>query len=126
MPGVEHYRDATRAEPEVSSDKGIAGERKAVAEIMPGRRTLSVSDLGMSNSRLSVDQYLDNFLQDGSGLGLFVANLCIQEMGGAIGFYCARDLKPKVCKHSHIASAAPLPLIGGPVFWFDIPLMSVG
>jgi len=108
---------------EVTSYLEAAGSSKQGS--LHDRTGLPVTDPGASASRLSVDQYLNDIgKHQGSGLGLFVANLCVQEMGGTTGFRCACDHEPKVNKSSGNAPA-PTPLLEGSVFWFDIPFVPV-
>jgi len=77
--------------------------------------------------------------RQGSGLGLFVANLCAQEMGGTCGFACERDGHGGAASTAATAAATerslrapvnrnappppPTPRLGGSVFWVDVPFV---
>jgi len=109
---------------EMNSNTGATGGSKMGCSYGSGPQVESEPDV--SNNSSHVDQSLNDFARhQGSGLGLFVANLCVQEMGGSIGFRCARDLKDHVFK-SPERDPSPHPLLGGSVFWFDIPFLPVG
>ena len=105
--------------------QNLDGAHRIKSESPPDRRTLPDDDPDFSYDKHGTDQYLNDFAKhQGSGLGLFVANLCVEEMGGTIGFRCARDLRPKTSTSSG-GAPAPMPLLGGSVFWFDIPYVPV-
>ena len=109
---------------EMNSYNGATGGSKMGCSYDSGPQIESEPDVSIISSHF--DQYSNDFARhQGSGLGLFVANLCVQEMGGNIGFRCARDLKAHVCK-SPERDPSPQPLLGGSVFWFDIPFVPVG
>lgn len=76
------------------------------------------ADVSSKKDKLSVNQYLNDFANHkGSGLGLFVAKLCVQEMGGTIDFRCTRDnLKPESTSRSSRSVPSPQPQLGGSVF----------
>lgn len=125
VPEVERICDDTSTIPEMISCARAPYSSSAAESLRNRTGGLPVIPGVSDDSAQSVDQYLNDFAKhQGSGLGLFVANLCVQEMGGNIGFRCARDLKPNVSRSTRGATA-PLPLLGGSVFWFDIPFVPV-
>ena len=78
--------------------------------------------MSYSNNRLNTVHLNDQSGQNGSGAGLVDANLCVKKMGGHIGFQSADDMEPKM-KQTSGCPPAPLPLLCGSVFWFDIPFV---
>jgi CheY-like chemotaxis protein len=99
-------------------------EEKACGDGAGGCSARSTADAA-AGKRPGVNRRLSGFAnKQGSGLGLFVANLCVKEMGGTIGFRCAQDLEPEIGRPSSSAPA-PLPRLGGSVFWFDVPFVPV-
>jgi CheY-like chemotaxis protein len=75
-----------------------------------------------SNIRLNTVYSNDQSEHNGSGAGLVDANLCVKEMGGHIGFQSADHMEPMI-KQPSGGPSAPLPLLCGSVFWFDIPFV---
>jgi len=122
---VERDCDANSNIPEMTTYTGATGGKSTADITLDRTRTLSMTDTGVNDDKHGADQYLNDFAKhQGSGLGLFVANLCVEEMGGTIGFRCARDLRPKTSTSSG-GAPAPMPLLGGSVFWFDFPFVPV-
>ena len=118
-PSIQHliFASAFVAAPVSSSTSFLSKpfrDRQVLSEAaLEHRRTTSPAD--------------ERFAQrQGSGLGLFVVNLCAQDVGGACGFKSAngsrghgRDREGNVVTNRTRDSE---PRLGGSVFWFDVPL----
>lgn len=65
--------------------------------------------------------------RQGSGLGLFITNMCLKELGGARGFHsyssaCTSAPQPPG-EEAAQADTIVFPRLGGAVFWFEVPLV---
>jgi len=124
---------------EVEEDSGSSGSSRGAATAATAARRLSKPN-GSSNSSVTsggVPKKQGFAARQGSGLGLFVANLCAQEMGGVCGFACDRDGQGGSASTAAAAASnerslrapvdrnapppPPVPRLGGSVFWVEVP-----